>query len=375
MILTTKQEQAINIMSKNYRNKEPITVISGFAGSGKSSIINHFIEANDLMETTRFVTFTGKASLVLQNKGLPATTIHKLIYDAYKNWKTGKFYFRLKPALEGNIKLIVIDEVSMVPMNLLVDLLSFGIPIICLGDPGQLEPIGEDNGLLKSPDMFLDEIHRQAQDNSIIRLSMLVRENKELPIIKDDPYVKVLSKQDLSLGMMMWADQIICAKNATRRGINAEVREYLNYEGDLPVVGDKVICLHNYWDMLNEDFYPLINGTIGNVKYVNTGADNGILGQKTFMNFQSDYSKEQYYGLEIDSNIFKGYAPLSKTSRSKRIVFEFDFGYAITCHKAQGSSYEKVLVYEEILRRESHNRWLYTAITRASEQVVVIKSN
>ena len=137
--LTNKQSNAIKIMATNYARKEPITVISGFAGSGKSSIINYFIENNDLMDKTRFVTFTGKASLVLQNKGLPATTIHKLIYDAFKNKYTGKFHFRKKNYLDWGIKLLVVDEVSMVPAALLKDLMSFGIPIVALGDPGQLE--------------------------------------------------------------------------------------------------------------------------------------------------------------------------------------------------------------------------------------------
>ena len=189
--LTKKQSDAIKIMSTKFGNKDPITVIAGYAGSGKTSIINYFIENNDLMDKTRFVTFTGKASLVLRNKGLPATTIHKLIYDAFKNKRTGKFYFRKKATLDPSIKLLVVDEVSMVPANLLRDLMSFEIPIIALGDPGQLEPIGEDNGLLKNPDFFLDEIHRQAKDNSIIRLSMMVRQGKPLPLISNDPNVKL----------------------------------------------------------------------------------------------------------------------------------------------------------------------------------------
>lgn len=375
MILTNKQTDAIKIMQRNFNHGEMMTVIAGFAGTGKSTIIRYFIEDLGIMHKTRFVTFTGKASLVLQQKGLPATTIHKLIYNAYKNRMTGRYYFKLKPCLEDDIDLIVIDELSMVPKKLLEDLMSFNIPIIALGDPGQLEPIGEDNGLLKKPDIFLEEIHRQAEDSSIIRLSMMAREGRVIPFIADDPNVKVIKKSDVHMGMLTWADQILCAKNITRRQINTEMREHLGFIGELPNRGDKVICLKNYWDTLNEDGHPLINGTIGRVSEVMTGKDYSILGQKTLIDFQSDYSNQIYSGLEVDSNIFKGFAPLSSTpSKNKKLIYEYDFGYAITTHKAQGSEFDKVLIYEEFLKGSNHRRWLYTAITRAANKLVLVKA-
>ena len=374
MILTNKQQQALDTMSRNYKMNEPITVVSGFAGVGKSTIIRYFIEQNNLMDKTRFVTFTGKASLVLQQKGLAATTIHKLIYNTYKNYKTGKFYFRLKKELDEDIDLIVIDEVSMVPLKLLQDLLTFGVRIVALGDSGQLEPIGEDNGLLKNPHIFLDEIHRQAEDNSIIRLSMMARNNQPIPLINDDPNVKVLRRQDLTVGMMQWADQILCSKNATRKNINDEMREALGFSGVLPVKGDKVICLHNYWDFLNEDDYPLINGTVGNVSNCFMGKDGNILGQRCIIDFKADYTPYEWYGVEVDSNIFRGFAPMNVNPKHKQMVYQFDFGYAITIHKAQGSSYENVLIYEEYLKSANHARLLYTAITRASEKLILIKA-
>lgn len=325
------------------------------------------------MENTSFCTYTGKAALVLQRKGLPATTIHKLIYNAYRNYRTGKFYFRKKPILDGDIKLIVVDEISMVPMELLVDLMSYKIPIVALGDSGQLDPIGKDNQLLEKPHIFLDEIHRQAEGNSIIKLSMMAREGKDIPIIRDDPFVKVLPKEELTIGMMQWADQILCSKNVTRKNINDELRESFGFEGVLPVKGDKLICLRNYWDFLNEDDYPLINGTVGNVDSVFVGEDRSILGQRCLIDLSTDYSDYPWSSMEIDSNIFKGFAPFSSNPRHKKTFFEFDFGYAITIHKSQGSSYENVLVYEERLHKANHAKLLYTAITRASSKLILIK--
>lgn len=376
--LTKKQSDAVKIMATKYSNKDPITVIAGFAGTGKSSIINYFIENNDLMDKTRFVTYTGKASLVLQNKGLPATTIHRLIYDAFKNKRTGKFHFRKKETLHPSIKLLVVDEVSMVPANLLKDLMSFEIPIVALGDPGQLEPIGEDNRLLKTPDFFLDEIHRQAEDNSIIKLSMMVRQGKPLPLISNDPNVKVVERKDVSIPMMQWADQILCGKNITRRSINAEMRTSMGYSGLYPSEGEKVICLRNYWDTLNEEGDPLINGTIGKVIQVTKPKfedEQNILMEEVNLSISADYTPTPWEYIRTDSNIFKGFAPFSQQKPgSDRIFHEFDYGYAITTHKAQGSEFDKVLVFEERLGGGSHARWLYTAVTRASEQIVIVKA-
>ena len=204
---------------------------------------------------------------------------------------------------------------------------------------------------------------------------MMARQKKPIPYIYDDANVKVIRRDEVTMEMFCWADQVLCARNNTRRQINAEMREHLGFSGDLPNRNDKVICLKNYWDILNDDGYPLINGTIGKVTGIVTGKDYGILGQKTLIDFQSDYSLPNYYGVEIDSNIFKGNAPLVTNSKSKRLICEFDFGYAITCHKAQGSEFEKVLVYEEFLKSNAHERWLYTAITRASQKLVLVKAN
>ena len=118
--------------------------------------------------------------------------------------------------------------------------------IIALGDPFQLPPIGEDNGILAEPHVFLDEVMRQALESDIIKLSMDIRAGKPLQLM-DGNDVKVISKDQVVAGMYTWADQILCGKNATRRMINAQMRQLLGH-GEEPQVGDKVICLKNYWD-------------------------------------------------------------------------------------------------------------------------------
>lgn len=328
-----------------------------------------------------YACFTGKASLVLNQKGLKAITIHKLIYDAFKNRYTGRFYFRLKPKLDMDVDVIIVDEVSMVSQELLRDLLSFGIPLICLGDPGQLPAVGGNrNTLLDNPDVFLDEIHRQAKENSIIRLSMDIRNGNPLDISQDDPYIKIIKRDELSTGMMTWADQIICGKNATRTELNHIMRNVLGFAQQLPQNGDKLICLRNYWECLNSDDFPLINGTIGIASGVSADYEEGnrvgILPVRCVLDFTPDYNDNSFDRLTTDSNIFKGNAPFATSNpRSKMVFYEFDYGYAISCHKSQGSSFNNVLLFEEFLKGgvEDHKKWLYTGVTRAKEKLVLVR--
>lgn len=376
MVLTDLQSKAVDIIRKRFQTDEEITVIAGLAGTGKSTLIKYFIEGMDLQNKTVFCTFTGKASLVLRKQGLPAMTIHKLIYNTRRNHRTGKFYFNLKPILDEDYSLIVVDEISMVPLKLLEDLMTFNIPIVALGDPGQLPPIGDNNGLLDSPHIFLNEIHRQAQDNSIIKLSMMIRENKNVPYIYDDSDVKVINRSELTVGMLDWADQVLCAKNETRRTINNEMREFYGRKTILPEDGDKIICLRNYWDTLNNEEYPLINGTIGVVRNPFHGQDYGVLGQKVIIDFEADYTESLFDKLVVDTNIFKGFAPQSKSNpRKGNLFYEFDYGYAITTWKAQGSQWGKVLIYEENFPFDPQDKikFLYTAITRAQDKVILVK--
>lgn len=380
--LTQKQKEAVQTCLDRYKAKEKYTVIAGYAGTGKSTVIKFVVDALGLKdEDIRYVTFTGKASQVLREKGLNATTIHKFIYKSYLNTQ-GKFVYCKLPKDEVRAKLVIIDEISMVSAQLLRDLASYGIHMIMLGDPGQLPPIGEDNGMLKNPHVFLDEVMRQALDNTIIKLSMLIREGKPIPAI-DDEYVKVFKRSQLNMGMIEWADQVICGRNDTRKMINGMVRQAKGFTDVLPMVGDKMICLRNDWDTLNGDDMPIVNGTIGYVESISkvgefdmekplTRNQTGII-----MNFKPDFTSA-FENINIDPNIPRGFNSVlqeqinAKIRKPESVFQEMDYGYAITCHKSQGSEFKKVLVIEEVLKSTEHRRWLYTAVTRASEKLVLI---
>lgn len=210
MILTNKQEEALKIAVARYRNKEPYTCIAGFAGAGKTTLIKFIIAALNLSpDDVGYAAFTGKAATVLTQKGCAnATTAHKLLYKASPT-KDGKFVFKPRLELENPYKLIVIDEISMLPKTMWNLLLTHRVHVLALGDPAQLPPVSadEDNHVLDEPHIFLDEIMRQAQESEIIRLSMHVREGKPLSSFQSEgKQVKIYRASKLDTSICDWAD-------------------------------------------------------------------------------------------------------------------------------------------------------------------------
>lgn len=138
MELTKKQEEGLKIALDRWRQGEKYTAISGFAGSGKSTLIKFIIAAMNLdPEEVRYVAYTGKAANVLKNKGCPgATTAHKLVYHA-KMMPNGKYFFKPKSVfeMEREIKVVVVDEVSMLPKRMWDLLCNYNFYILACGDP------------------------------------------------------------------------------------------------------------------------------------------------------------------------------------------------------------------------------------------------
>lgn len=319
------------------------------------------------MQNTVFISYTGRASLVLRDKGLPATTIHRLIYETRKNKRTGEITFLKRTRLDSGIKLIIIDEISMVPERLLRDLASYKIPVVGLGDPFQLPPVeGDDNGLLNSPHAFLDEIHRQSRDSEIIYWSMKIRQGEILKPFRGNN-VAVIKKDILQVESMEAADQIICGKNVTRHNINNYFREtILKRQSKYPVKGDKLVCIKNDWTIGSRlGDIPLINGMIG---YANNSAIIGFNNLFDLYFSPSFNRKDTYSDLRVSGNPFNG----KKFKHDRQGVTHFEYGWAITVYKAQGSEFDNIIIFDEMSYRKNHARQLYTAITRAKENVIIV---
>ena len=395
MTLTVKQWQGLKIAVERYKNHEPYTLIQGYAGTGKSTLVRFIIDALHLYPSeVAYIAYTGKAAQVLRNKGcLNAITAHRFLYNSFQR-KDGTYDRIIKPTEELSCyKLIVVDEVSMIPQFMWDILLSHHIHILALGDPGQLPPINADAVLSNvKPHIFLDEVMRQATESEIIRLTMDIRKGKSLEKHLGTD-VRIVDASELQKpGLLSWADQIIVGKNKTRHFINSAVRkitfpdvEELDCE---PMIGEKVICLHNDWNLINDANDALVNGMTGHVqaRYRINGYKANPYMEKTYkINFLPDYEGAGVFpDIEIDYKIFKDGTPtvtIGPNGTFQRIPkvyrpHEFDFGYAITCHKAQGSEFNKVLVFEEFLKGESkedHKKWLYTAATRAIDKLIIIK--
>lgn len=394
MELTRKQEEGLKIAVERWKAGEKYTVISGYAGTGKSTLVKFIIAALDVNpDKVAYVSFTGKAAEVLRKKGNKnAMTLHKLLYESIPK-PAGGYFHKPKPRLDYTI--VVVDEISMVPKTLVDELFRHKVYVICLGDPFQLPPIDkdEDNHLLDNPHIFLDEIMRQEENSEIIQLTMKIRAQEPLELFKGNE-VQVLSKSSLNSGMLLWADQIITATNATRTQVNNQVRGLLG-KGPDPEDGDKIICLRNYWEDFNMNGDPLVNGTVGTLtnSYRNQVAIPAYLaresGVKSFDVLIGDFIADEsiYPIIDIDRHMLLtgekccdwrlSYKLGKLRPRIGDIVpKEFAYGYAITAHKSQGSEWDRVLVIEETFpfNKVEHARWLYTAATRAVNKLVIVRN-
>ena len=280
----------------------------------------------------------------------------------------------------------------MLPSDMWDLLLSHKIHVLACGDPGQLPPINpkDDNHVLDKPHIFLDEIMRQAQDSEIIRLSMHIREGKPLHTFPcANAEVKIIRPQEITSGMYQWADQVICATNNTRHDINKLIRQLNGRDGD-PQVGDKVISLKNHWfELSNENLTPLTNGTIGTITDVSNYEYYLPPGIHTNPKMPAltlsmvDEDGDSYEDMILDYNaLVNGKKYLSDKqeyylAKKALVPYEFSYGYAITCWKAQGSEWGKVLGIEESFPfdKETHKRYLYTMATRASNKLVLVRKN
>lgn len=385
MILSKDQEKALSALHRWYdlKSKAQTITLGGYAGTGKTTLIAHF--RTNLKKVypklnVAFCSFTGKATMVLKLKliehkamfsGDTISTIHGLIYSPIEDSLGQIVGWQRKETIKA--ELIIVDEASMVDEQIWRHLLAYKVPIIAVGDHGQLPPINGSFNLMQTPQLKLEEIHRQAKGNPIIDISIAAREFGQIDCKSYGPRVSKHSKSDPDtpelvqslLESYTTSTLILCGYNTTRNKINTVIRRTLDFESPSPTVGDRVICLRNNHEK------KIYNGMLGTISTIFP-------------------EKQDWYSVEIKMDepeyMYKGliYAPqFGNTTginftQDRKLAHRgdlFDFGYALTVHKAQGSQAKKVILFEERFKQMDDalwKRWLYTAVTRAEEELVII---
>lgn len=379
----------------------------GYAGTGKTTLAKYFAEG--VKGLVLFAAFTGKAAYVLQQKGCEgATTIHQMIYISREKGKKalhkareqlillkeelsegGKSELEIEQhkkvrEIESLVKkelkelekpffilnhesrakdaaLIIIDEVSMIDGIIGKDLLSFGTKILVLGDPAQLPPIKGAGFFMDEPDIMLTDIHRQAEQSPIIQMATMVRNHKELHYGDYGDGCKVVREGTIGAKEALRFEQILVGLNKTRYTTNLRIRGLKGYKDPLPVVGDRLVCLRNNHEL------GILNGAIYDVSNIE-----GKYNSKILMNVRPEFDtfaqevlthEQHFLGLGADLKWYE-----------KKEAEEFDYGYALTVHKSQGSQYNSLLLFDESHKfRKDKWKHRYTAITRASEEITVVK--
>lgn len=384
--------------------------MGGLAGTGKTTLVAALARALGESKSVVFTAFTGRASSIMAQKlvsaGVPNGqygTLHSLIYlpvihshrkldpDEVRARKLevdpepckdkdcrsdGKVVgWKRNPAFEAG--LVVLDEASMVGTNLWNDLLEYGIPVLAVGDHGQLPPVGAAiTNLMLEPDIRLEKVHRQAEGNPILELAHFVRRGGMVRDFKpkDDRVTFRRKYRDVvegwaSAGMPPLSTATICYYNRTRIERNRKVRFFQGRDGLVPQEGDAVICVKN-----NK---PIMNGMRGIVQSVTVDETQGGA-----FPMQVVFPDEQ---LRINAMVSRHQFGEEKTFESPNEVpgapaswdeagMLFDFGYALTVHKSQGSTFKEVAFIGEgnFQSEDFRRRFVYTAVTRASDKLHMI---
>lgn len=409
----------------------PDFLLAGFAGTGKSTVLPFLVEVTGLNpQQIVFCSPTGKAAKVMTKKlraedmNVTAITIHRAIYrpkaleayqieteltNAQKDLKLAidggngiairelkqkvrqleknleRAYDENAPKFQLNIEssiadahLIVVDECSMVDADMADDLRSFGVPILAVGDGGQLNPISlaGPGFFRRKPDAELTEIHRQALDNPIIWASMKIREGESVPMgTHGEGQLRVIDRDDDDVTFDLDLDaQIIVGRHEKRWQITRKLRKLSGLNGEGPADGEIMMINRNsrlYPDLVNGSPMMMM-GDVGRLKD----------GSTTFIATARDEDGKQYTLKCLQATIEEHYRGKNNASAHKRDVFrakqderthELDFGYAITCHKSQGSQWDECVVHDEsqFFRKDAKN-WLYTAVTRAAKKLTLV---
>ena len=370
------------------KHSEQYITVGGYAGTGKTTLLNILARNLDKFNIS-FCAFTGKASSVLKNKmrdimfdGNTISTIHSLIYRPVLDKNGELIDWIRRDKLDCDI--IIVDEASMISREIWVDLLSYHKPIIAVGDCGQLPPVSEDIfSLMEHPVYKLTKIHRQAEDNPIIKLSQEIRLEGYIKqgiygkgIACIDWYNK-LAKDTLNQYKPNDNSQLLCGLNKTRIILNNLIRDRLNFKTHIPQLNEKIICLKNNKQM------DIMNGQLGNIISIDNFSELCYNIKIMMDGFDIPchclIPKSIWNQTKIDICDFFNNPKIKIDCKNFgcNSIDLFTYGYAITVHKSQGSEWEKIILFEEYNSFQSDEdriKWLYTGITRAKSKLLIIQN-
>lgn len=365
--LSPDQELAVDRATESIKSGSDMFSIGGLAGTGKTTVVK------SIYRTLRsagcrpaILAPTGKAAEQLRKKGLEAKTIHSAIYK-FKGVsvdRKGKEspIFEERGHVVDNPDVLICDEASMISTRVFRSLQDLGVPVIYVGDHGQLAPVGGDPGIMRSPNICLETIHRQEKGSGIIDYAHDVRNRVTITPGTDKygPDVQIIPQRrnwTVRAAVLSGPDQILVGTNFKRNQVNAFCRNRLDLTEPLHQ-GEPLICLRNNYD------HFIFNGTIFNLEeadcnYLNAGF------APANISFEGDREDR---GVRLFTGALGGVEWSSDQVPQDWVVC--DYAYAITCHKSQGSEWDNVCVIAE---RGSWDmaRWLYTAATRAKSKLIV----
>jgi exodeoxyribonuclease V len=355
--------------------KERAAVIQGRIDAINERILHAKVEG------IAFVTVENRGEIQTLSIKEAEKKLHDLGFDlarAMDNDDGPTFTLRAREDIDPNIKLVIVDEGSMVGADVANDLATFGLPILAFGDPGQLPPVGDAYGFdCEHPDAFLTEIHRQAKDNPIIQLATLAREGRELKLGDYGDGVKVVTRRndDVTLNMDREA-MVLCGTHVKRWNLTREIRGALGFTSTGPCIGEPLLFCKN-----SKKLATMVNGTI-----VTCMTEVGDLrkGAADFtLRVKDEEGGGEEYVVTVTQGLFEEHAARKRNAysatptaafKSKVTHEHLDWGHVLTVHKSQGSQWDDVVVHDESgAFREASARWLYTGITRAAKQLTVVR--
>lgn len=385
--ISAEQKMAlISIFTWLAKQESPVFKLGGYAGTGKSTmmaVVRLLIHKKKPNWKVAFAAFTGKASQVLSAKlqlhgahfALDSlSTLHSLLYDAIIDKKGKVAGWRRKEKLEFN--LLIIDEASMVTAEIWQDIQQLGVPVLAVGDHGQLPPVHSQFSLLETQDFTLKRIHRQGAESPILKVADLARTTGIIPVSRFGLGVEKFSSQSSEAGILIddYLQQVnqetlfLTGFNASRVKMNGSARAARWRDPNRPEVGDLVVCLKNDWEV------GIYNGMTGVI------AGLSIAKQQAGKTLSYEAEIKDTTGVSIFSGLiaaeqFNLPESLKFTKQQQRDVGQlFDYGYCLTVHKAQGSQAKRVVLIEERSRHmsdEDWRRWLYTGVTRAEKELYI----